>query len=395
MRRFGRVLAAVMFVLAAFAGAAWFLARPAVPSDFYSQAFDLSAGGHGRLLASETFTKAVPVGAKAWRILYETRRHDQTPTLGSAIIFASATAAPAPRPVIGWAHGTTGIVGGCAPSVMKNPLANVPAVGEALAAGWAIVAPDYPGLGTPGGHHYLVGREAAFSMLDGLAAALEVEDAQLGKATVIWGHSQGGNTALWTAAKAATTVKVDILGAAALAPASDLPGLVERAAQSMFGKIVSAYLINAYAAAYPDVVETDYVSPVVRWITADIARRCVGEIGTLLSVAQAALLPAAGIFSKSPMEGALRTRLAENSPKGPFHVPILIAQGLRDDLVYPEVQAGYVRTQCEEGTMLTALTFDDRDHVSLVAPGSPLNPPLMAWTAARFAGDVASVDCGN
>ena len=78
--------------------------------------------------------------------------------------FVTALAAQTEGPLdaIGWAHGTKGIARGCAPSV-EGPFVDVPAVPELIAAGWAYVATDYVGLGTDGGHAYLVGDDAARS----------------------------------------------------------------------------------------------------------------------------------------------------------------------------------------------------------------------------------------
>lgn len=63
-----------------------------------------------------------------------------------------------PRPVIAWTHGTTGVVEGCAPSVIADPFANVPAVQPLLDKGWIFVATDYAGQGTTGPHAYLIGK---------------------------------------------------------------------------------------------------------------------------------------------------------------------------------------------------------------------------------------------
>lgn len=54
--------------------------------------------------------------------------------------------------------------------------ANVPAMNEAIEAGWVIVATDYPGLGTSGGHAYLVGEDAARAVLDSVRAVLALAD---------------------------------------------------------------------------------------------------------------------------------------------------------------------------------------------------------------------------
>jgi len=228
----------------------------------------------GMLLRSEPFTRAVPEGGRAWRILYVTTRSGKFAT-ASAIVVVPTQPTGNPLAVIAWAHGTTGIAAGCAPSLLSKPFDNVPDFPAVVRAGWAYVGTDYPGLGTGGGHSYLVGEDAAAAVLDSVRAARQLQDANLSDRVVVWGHSQGGNSALWTGMRAsALALELTILGVAALAPASDLKGLVESSKGSLFGKIVSSYLIHAYAQAYPDVKIEGYVGGMSQFLASDIAKPC-------------------------------------------------------------------------------------------------------------------------
>ena len=149
--------------------ASWTASRPSTPDAFYDSPAK-PPGQPSTLLRNEPYNKDIPSGARGWRILYVTTRANNAPTVASAIVVASTQASAAPRPVIAWAHGTTGIVPGCAPSVMA-PFANVPAVARIIAENWIYVATDYAGLGTSGGHAYLVGDDAARAVLDSIRAA--------------------------------------------------------------------------------------------------------------------------------------------------------------------------------------------------------------------------------
>jgi alpha-beta hydrolase superfamily lysophospholipase len=260
--------------------------------------------------------------------------------------------------------------------------------------GWAYVGTDYPGLGTEGGHTYLVGEDAAHAVLDSVRAARQLKEANLDDRMVVWGHSQGGNSALWTGVRATEYApELKLLGVAALAPASDLKGLVSASKGSMFGKIVSAYMIRGYAQAYPDVKVEDYVTGISRLIANDIATRCVGGYGTLFSVLETKLLPADGIFSQDPMGGPLGKRLGENTPTRIIPTPVLIAQGEVDDLVLPEVQKRFVTARCSAGQKIDFRTYPGRDHVSVVAPDSPLASELLSWTRDRFQGKATDGNC--
>jgi acetyl esterase/lipase len=387
---FGLVVKLVLLLVIVTA-IAWIATRPATPDAFYDHALPQDAAA-GTLLKSEPFTKAVPAGAKGWRILYVTIRADKR-ALASAVVVVPEGPSAA-RPVIAWAHGTTGIVDGCAPSVLDEPFDNLPNINAIVREGWAYVGTDYPGLGTGGGHTYLAGADAARAVLDSVRAARQLKDANLGDRVAVWGHSQGGNSALWTGMRAtALAPELQVIGVAALAPASDLKGLVQASKGSMFGKIVSSYVITAYAQTYQDVKIHDYVGLGPRVIAGDMAKRCVAGYQTLFSVLETFLLPAEGIFRKDPTSGPLGTRLGENTPTDIITSPLLIAQGEIDDLVLPEVQKRYVNARCAAGQRIDFRTYPGRDHVSVVAPDSPLATELIQWTRERIEGKPAKNTC--
>jgi alpha-beta hydrolase superfamily lysophospholipase len=386
----------ILWAIVAIAAAVFALHRwaaPAAPDDFYNYVYTGQLAARGKLLRAEPFARGVPDNAVGWRILYGTARADGTVVPASAVVLVPVAGTPGPRDIIAWAHGTTGIVAGCAPSLFERPFHGMPALPQVVAAGWAVVAPDYAGLGTPGGHAYLVGEEAANAVADGLKAARQIEGANLSTRYLTWGHSQGGNTALWMGMRgSALAPELSQLGVAALAPASDLKGLVREARTSAFGKIVSAYVLKAYGAAYPDIDAAGYRKPWTKWLLEDIASRCVGDLRSLFSVAETFLLPD-DVFARDPLQGAMGERLAQNSPPGPFAVPVLLAQGKTDDLVLPAVQDGYVKARCAEGMVMDYREIDDRDHMSLVLQEKPLTELLMQWSKDRFDGKSAAAAC--
>ena len=386
-----RWLAGALGLIAASVVAVWWLAHPQAPDGFYLAPGD-QLPGPATILRTEAFGRDVPVGARAWRILYSTTRGDGRPAVASAVVVAPG-AAKAPLPVVAWAHGTTGIVPGCAPSLMRHPFANVPGLTAVLRQGWAFVATDYVGLGTAGSHRYLVGEDAARAVLDSVRAARRLQDITLDERTVVWGHSQGGHSALWTGIGAAYAPEVSIRGVAAFAPASDLPALAASAQRSMFGKIVTSYLAVSYGNVYPDVAAADVIRPVAMPFARDIARRCVGEWPTLVSVAETLLLPRDGIFAGDPTAGALGARLRENTPVGPIASPVLIAQGEADDLVLPEIQSRYVSARCAAGQQIDFRRYPGLDHLTLVADVSPLVADAIAWTSERLAGVIPQRRC--
>ena len=72
------------------------------------------------------------------------------------------------------------------------PLAN-----QLLDKGWLVTASDYQGEGTPGLHPYIAGINAASDTIDIVRAARELADRARERQYVVWGHSQGGQTAMF------------------------------------------------------------------------------------------------------------------------------------------------------------------------------------------------------
>src|SRR5436190_7082432 len=165
-----RILGWLLVILLLALIVVWFLAKPPRPGAFYKPPAQIPENP-GALLKAEPFSRGVPAGVKGWRILYTTTRPDGKPAVASALVLASSAAFAGPRPVIAWAHGTTGIEPGCAPSLMAQPFGLVPALEPALSEGWVVVATDYTGLGTSGGHAYVVGDDEARAVLDSVRAA--------------------------------------------------------------------------------------------------------------------------------------------------------------------------------------------------------------------------------
>lgn len=110
-------------------------------------------------------------------------------------------------PVVSWAHGTSGLGDACAPSRIGPALRerDFYYLRQWLKQGYAIVASDYVGLGTPGLMPYLDGRTTAHSVVDMVKAGRRFGRAhlpasqQLTKKWVVIGKSQGGGAAIYTA----------------------------------------------------------------------------------------------------------------------------------------------------------------------------------------------------
>ena len=395
--RFGRVVVTGIAVLIAAVAAVVTVqiqrGEPVV-DDFYA-APDEVADQPGVLLRVEPFERGIPAGAQAWRILYTTTRVDGVDGIASGLVVAPAERGSEPGDVIAWAHGTTGVDETCAPSVLEDPFEAGAffALDRVLDEGWTLVASDYIGLGTAGPHPYLIGEGQGRSVLDAVRAARQLEELTLADRTIVWGHSQGGHAALWTGVLApAYAPDVNVEAVAALAPASDLAGLLEGLETLPGGSVFATYMLQAYAAHYDDVSLRDYVRPGARVSFDEIARRCLAEPAVFTSILTSLSTDWSTYFDDLST-GPLADRIEQNIPSAPIAADLLIGQGESDPLVLPEVQERFVQARCDAGNTLEYRTYPDRDHVGVVATDSPLLPELIEWTRDRLEGVTPTDTC--
>lgn len=349
----------------------------------------------GALLRSQPFSRGIPADARAWRILYTTTRGKNQPAVASGLVVVTRDPPPGPRPVIAWAHGTAGVDRNCAPSLLPSRFNAhvIPALHQVIQRGWVLVATDYIGLGTPGPHPYLIGQGEARSVLDAVRAAKQIPHLTLADRTVVWGHSQGGHAALWAGMIAPTYAPdVHVVGVAAISPASDLPALVTKVRTTLEGRVLGAYILSAYSEWYPDVSFDRYVLPAARVLVREMARRCL-DIPEAIPSVLVSIAARRDPFSANLLGGGLGARLRQNTPTGAIHAPLLIAQGLFDPLVVPSIQEAYVRARCAAGQRLQYHLYEGRDHLSILAPGSPLVGDLLSWTQARLQDEPEKPGC--
>jgi pimeloyl-ACP methyl ester carboxylesterase len=172
----------------------------------------------------------------------------------------------------------------------------------------------------------------------------------LASETLIWGHSQGGHAALWSAQIAPSYApELDIRGTAALSPASNVLALAEDITpKGPLAGVLMSFVLSAYDRLYDDVRLADYVPTSARRIVREVAARCPStsaagprpdSIVSLLSLIAASRDQP--LFDIDFSAGPLADRLAENIPVGTFTQPLLIAHGASDDVVAPSIQDAF------------------------------------------------------
>jgi len=384
-----------LLLMMALATGLWFWSYPPAPEKFFNADISPDAA-HGELIRSEPFFRGVPSDAQAVRILYTTTLTDDTPATASAVVMwrTDDDYGNEPRPALVWAHGTFGAVSGCGASLQARPFQHTPGLEALLQEGWVFIATDYAGLTTAGPHPYLIGKGEAHSVLDAALAAYNLPEPRLSGETVIWGHSQGGHSALWSGGLArAYAPGLHLLGVAAIAPASDLPGLLMEIEETPAGRILTAYVARAYADTYPDISFDGLVRGGARWQAQEMSARCLAGPRALVPALIASKLVSGSIFERGDVWTAFQQRLADNVPAQPIGAPVLILQGQKDEIVAEPVQAAFVSGRCAASEIVQYQTFQDDDHLSIVNSDAQSVEVLMGWTRARFQNETAQSTC--
>jgi hypothetical protein len=353
---------------------------------FYLPPDPLPAAQPGDLVWSAPF-KAVP-GAQAWKVLYHSRAVDGSDVAVSGVVVAPSDPAPAGgRPVISWAHGTHGIADQCAPSRTADMVSRLPSIGKLVAQGYVVVATDYEGLGTPGTHPYLVGESEARGALDIARAAQHLPGTDANAKTFVWGQSQGGQAALFAGEIAPTYAPdLDVLGVVSGAPVTDAATMFPAASTipSTLGFAVMGMV--GIAAAYPEAKVSDVLTPSALQQLKIVDQKCYGD------VLSAFKQPVDQVIAHNPSEVPPFPALfaADSAGNVPTAAPMLVYQGLSDDVVYKIFTDQYVGKVCALGNTVAYKTFSGKDHYE---ENDAAEKDVLEWMQARLAGLPATSTC--
>lgn len=346
----------------------------------------------GSLVRSEPLKDIIlPAGVQGWRILYTTSVDDNTPATAVAIVFAPSDPPAGPRPVIAWEHATTGLLQKCMPSLLSLPSKGIPERDRIVRAGWVVVATDYSFAEKGGPHPYLIGEGEARAALDSVRAARQMPELTLDKRMVVWGYSQGGHAALWTGIIGPRYAPdLQTLGVVAIAPAANIKNIL--AMNVEMDKRFGPYIASSYSRFYSDITFEQAIRPEALDAARQITKLCdflppedPERIEKLLSTFDG---PALTSSNK-----ALQARLEQNTADRPIQAPVVIVQGLSDNVVPPSATESYIESRCAAGQRLEYWTFAGRDHLTIMLPGTTVDELIMKWTTARFANEPESSGC--
>src|SRR6201996_2617416 len=355
---------------------------------------EIAGGPPGSLIREESMGTSPP-GGIAHRVLYRSTSPEGKPVAVSGVVIIPPGAPPEGGwPVVAWAHPTTGVVPHCAPSLALLIFQQIAGSRPLTEQGYAIAATDYPGLGTPGPHPYLVGVSEARAVIDSVRAARTFPGVH-GSRYAVWGHSQGGQAALFTGMiSEGYAPELTLVGVAAAAPATELATLMTDDLHSTGGRNLTAMTVWSWSRIY-DARADSIVAPVAMPIVDLLAEECIESPFDILERGRtAAPLAKEFLIVKNPAEvEPWRSLLERNTPGTlPPTLPVFLAQGTSDGLVRPEVTEDYMKRLCGAGSRVQMLLLPGVSHGLAAAKSADA---AVAWMADRFAGKAAPSDCGG
>lgn len=335
----------------------------------------------------------VDLPARAWKVVYRSTTATGRPTRVSGLVLVPLLPA-AGRPLVGYAIGSQGLADRCAPSAQLAAGTEYEAslVAAVLARGWTVALTDYPGLGTPGEHPYVVGRALGPAVLDSMRAARHLPEAGLdphGPAAIM-GYSEGGGAAGWAAQlQPRYAPDVPLVGAAVGGVTADLLRIAPSLDGSPYAFLLG-YTVSGFDAAYPKLRLRRYLNARGRAFVRRMRDTCLFEAIPTFPFGHMSQLTTTDVFAVPAVRRVLeRNRLGGAAPAAP-----VLLQHARADQILPYDQAVALRRKwCARGAHVH---FQDAVGVDHISGGVGAAGPAADYLAARFAGEPLPPDsCGS
>ena len=385
--RTARILGAAVPVMLAL----WLLAAPTAEARDVPEG-ELRGAKPGTVFRVWPLEGGVRPGYKGYRILYRSTGLDERPIAVSGAVLFPSDGSMKDRPVVAWAHPTTGVVTRCAPTLMPNLSTSIQGLDHFADVGYVVVAPDYEGLGAPGQHPYLIGDSAARTLLDAVRAARTLKDVHAGSRFAVWGHSQGGHTALFTPDEARRYApELTLVGVAAAAPATKLVDLFEADRATGSGRSLTVMALYSWSRVF-GISVGEFVAATAMPGFERLANDCIEDLHDILAEADHERALARNFLTKDPTTDARIRAIMERNSTGllPKGTPVFIAQGTADDLVRPAITRAYAKALCEGGAKVT---FHSLAGVSHMTAGRDSAYAAFLWIQRLFRGSAPPSDC--
>jgi hypothetical protein len=370
-------------------------------SRFYRWSTAISAPG--RMLREEPAPAfALASAGDVQRILYSSTSGvgRGAVTVSGLLYLPKGSPPPGGWPIVAWAHGTVGVADVCAPSWRGPSERDAAYLGRWLSEGFAVVATDYEGLGTPGMHPYLLWRSEGRSVLDAVRAAIGARPGVLANVVLIVGQSQGSGSAIGATLLAPTYAPdVHVIGTVATGLVMTIGGekrgnyLGKDAALTdptkMDGGFAMLRVGGIDRALHPDQDPATVVTPKGAVMLHAARTACLHD---LFELARREGISGANSFTPAVKAYDADMEPAFAIPAVRLSVPVFAGTGLADSMAGTAGQYDAVKALCAAGSRIQWHTYPGLSH------GGAVNGSLvdsMPFAKALLAGKPVADTCGS
>ena len=321
----------------------------------------------------------------AYRVLYSTvDQHDQPAVSTGAVFLPPGPAPEGGFPVIAWAHGTVGLGDDCTPSALPRSPRDDEYLSHWLNQGYAVVASDYAGLGTPGLMSYLNSVTTAHGVVDSVIAAHDM-GLPLSPEWAIVGQSQGGGAAVasarWATEFSAGT-GLDYRGVVATGTPANIDNFVRQAGPALqlpeLGPVANAYtayILAAFREARPDLDINSVLTPEGLAAAERAEPVCVRALTDELADLTPAAFFSAPLSSIPGMAEALYEYMG--TPSTGFDRPLFLGVGLLDRDVPPASTLAFYDQLVANNQNVTLRIYPEEDHSGTVLASMADSTPFL------------------
>ncbi|MEV6427285.1 lipase family protein [Nocardia sp. NPDC051463] len=307
--------------------------------------------------------------AVALEIVYTTQDQRDAPAPASGALYLPKGLPPQGGwPLVVWAHGTAGIGDSCAPSRRPQSERNKTYFNHILGSGYAVLAPDYQGLGTGGQFSYYNTNVEGRSILDAVAA-IRTTPVPLSSRWVVIGQSEGAHAVMSAAALygangggSAAGLNGVIATGLRTNPSKSLREMFERTSTGAENQVgYAAYFLASLQELHPDSV-TPFLSDFGRDYVEKAASECLGDLVAHAGGRRPSAL-VADPDEPTPTFEADITALA-GYPENRFASDVMIGYGTADIDVPPAETDSYGNRlqELNTGVHITVRAYPGKNH---------------------------------